>query len=200
MPIRGKGKSADVSMKYCRYTIFWLKLKVQGQFYIPTSLHMIWTIFGELRQGGQICPLPPGIGVQKSPPGIGLIKNGRQLEAASHGVAQMKNSTTQGTSMSVNRIRKPGKYSGKACKQNVNSEPTHPHISCTTCSSRACLGGRKCPGTKVECFQPHRSGCIYSYIHPDKGQGSGCQIKSYLLSFGGRAGKMEEKKYAHTHT
>ena len=89
-----------------------------------------------------------------------LIKNGRQVEAASQGVVQMKNSTaaSQDNLNFVKRIRKPGKYSNKARKQNNNSEKNQPQNSCTTCSSRACHGGRKCPGTKIECFECGKKG------------------------------------------
>ena len=82
-----------------------------------------------------------------------LIKNGRQLEAATEGVgAQEEFGST------VNRI----KYSSKARKRNelLPVERKQPRTICNTCSSRTCPGGKKCPGTKVECFQCGKRGHI----------------------------------------
>ena len=85
-----------------------------------------------------------------------LIKNGRQIEAASAGVEQIKSSSKRSSPGSVRRIKKPGKYSRKSPKDS-SERPTAPN-NCTTCSSRACPGGKKCPGTKVECFECRKKG------------------------------------------
>ena len=84
-----------------------------------------------------------------------LIKNGRQLEAASSGAAKMKSSQHAEESSSNRAYRsRPGKYSNK----NTRNFEKKPAPKCTNCSSKACLGGKKCPGTKIECFDCGKKG------------------------------------------
>ena len=54
----------------------------------------------------------------------------------------------------MRRARRPGKYSNK----NQRNLDQSKKVNCTTCSSKACQGGKKCPGTKVECFECHKKG------------------------------------------
>ncbi len=87
-----------------------------------------------------------------------IIKNGRQLEAAATGIRKMK-----GSPGSVRRVgnkrgkgkRRPGKYSGKKDQQ---FEKAPAPKQCVSCSSKACPGGKKCPGTKIECFDCGKRG------------------------------------------
>ena len=84
-----------------------------------------------------------------------LIKNGRQLEAASSGAAKMKNSPHPDDAPSSRAYRtKPGTYSNK----NTRNFEKKPAPKCVNCSSKACPGGKKCPGTKMECFDCGKKG------------------------------------------
>ena len=86
-----------------------------------------------------------------------LIKNGRQLEAASDGVVQLKNSHSEISSNKIRRTKRPGKYSKKN-ERNIDQNSKPPQNKCITCSSKFCKGGNRCPGTKIECFDCHKQG------------------------------------------
>ena len=84
-----------------------------------------------------------------------LIKNKRQLEAASSGVIKMKNSKFTEESSGSRAFRtRPGKYSNK----NTRNYEKKPGSKCQNCSSKVCPGGKKCPGTKIECFDCGKKG------------------------------------------
>ena len=85
-----------------------------------------------------------------------LIKNGRQLEAATSGVAKMKKSepTEEFSSSSRAYRTRPGKYSSK----NTRNMEKKPAARCSSCSSKVCPGGKKCPGAKIECFDCGKKG------------------------------------------
>ena len=86
-----------------------------------------------------------------------LIKNGRQLEAASSGVIKMKNSkqhNEEASSSKAYRNKRPGKYSNK----NTRNFEKKSVKKCPNCSAKACPGGKKCPGTKIECFDCGKKG------------------------------------------
>ena len=86
-----------------------------------------------------------------------LIKNGRQLEAASLGVQKMKRDSPL-TARRVGGRRKPGKYSNKNQQQFEKQAYKPSKSKCVSCSSRVCQGGKKCPGTKIECFDCGKKG------------------------------------------
>ena len=85
-----------------------------------------------------------------------LIKNGRQLEAASSGMVKMKHSkrTDEASSSRAYRTKRPGKYSNK----NTRNFEKKPVKKCTNCSAKACPGGKKCPGTNIKCFDCGKKG------------------------------------------
>ena len=96
-----------------------------------------------------------------------LVKNGRALEAATHGAKQIKQEKGS-SSPTVARIKKPGKYSRKnkpkqEYQSNKNRKPTQTlkesnSGQCTTCSSRTCKGGKKCIAYGNQCFDCHKDG------------------------------------------
>ena len=92
-----------------------------------------------------------------------LIKQGRALEAATAGAEKIKQE--EGTSdPSVSRIKQPGKYSRKNKSNRKRQQPTQErkkkatHVDCTTCSNKACKGGKTCIAYGQKCFDCNKSG------------------------------------------
>ena len=79
-----------------------------------------------------------------------LEKNGRALEAATKGAAEIK--IKEEPQSEVNRIPKPGKYSKKKSVKESSWK------KCQNCSSSKCEGGKKCPGNKATCFSCNQKG------------------------------------------
>ena len=95
-----------------------------------------------------------------------LIQNGRQLEAAARGANRIKREEV--ASANVNRTKRPGKYSKKwkpkgkkdfVGNKQLNKLSTYKSKSmCSTSSFEFCKGGKRCPGSKVQCFDCQKYG------------------------------------------
>ena len=95
-----------------------------------------------------------------------LIQNGRQLKAAARGANRIKSEEV--ASANVNHTKRPGKYSKKwkpkgkrdfVGNKQQNKLSTYKSKSmCSTCSFEFCKGGKRCPGSKVQCFDCQKYG------------------------------------------
>ena len=65
-----------------------------------------------------------------------------------------KQHTEDASSSKTYRTKRPGKYSNK----NIRNFEKKSVKKCTNCSSKACPGGKKCPGNKIECFDCGKKG------------------------------------------